>query len=387
MTIATAFPSLEVLAKKVEVEKIILTTVEREGQVPSILKFNFTHNQKIIFEPLYSKNKVFNLLNKIYDFIYFPKNIKRLVSGYKVDKVISRGAPAGALVYLALKNTGVPYFVESFEPHADYMLESGVWKRYDPRYYFQKKWEEAIKQFANGLMPVSKKFEFKLINDGIASSRIYTVPVPVDLIKFQHNLNARYELRFNLKFNSNDVVGIYVGKFGGLYYDEEAFLIFKKAFDYFKFSFKLIVLTPNPYEEVLEKFKSIGVFEKQIYIGKVPHNEVPKYLSASDFAFSFMRSTKNLAFASPTKNGEYWANGLPILISEGVGDDSDIIKNEGGGAIIDRSFLNIESAFDQIQIILNDENHKSKLRGMAERYRSIDYVVSAYNTLIFNQSS
>ena len=52
--------------------------------------------------------------------------------------MIAEGAPAGAMVYLLWQKTRLPFYVESFEPHADYMRESGVRRSWDPRYWFQR---------------------------------------------------------------------------------------------------------------------------------------------------------------------------------------------------------------------------------------------------------
>ena len=82
----------------------------------------------------------------------------------KIDFIIARGAAAGALAYKAFKKTKVPFYVESFEPHAAYMLESSVWSKNDPRYLFQKRWEGKQKKYATGLMPVSNNYKKQLGN-------------------------------------------------------------------------------------------------------------------------------------------------------------------------------------------------------------------------------
>ena len=40
---------------------------------------------------------------------------------------------------------------------------------------------------------------------------------------------------------------------------------------------------------------------------------------------------------SAIKIGEYWANGLPVLLTPSVGDDSAIIAAENGGTVFDLS--------------------------------------------------
>ncbi|WP_205499632.1 hypothetical protein [Rufibacter psychrotolerans] len=379
LTVATIFPHLEILASFHSINKIVFTTIEREGQIPNRPTFLFKGHDKIHFEPLISRRLNINILEKINDFIVFPNQIKRIINAFKVDSVISRGAPAGALAYLVWKVTKVPFFVESFEPHADYMLESGVWRRFDPRYIFQRAWEEKQKKYASGLMPVADNYKRKLIQEGIPEARIYTVPVAVHAESFQFDKVVREQSRKRLGFSSLHLVGVYVGKFGDIYYDEEAFQIFKTSFDYFGDSFRLIILSPNPKEKLLEKLIDADIDVNKVFITKSAHSDVPAFLSASDFAFSTIKPAASRIYCSPTKNGEYWASGLPILITNGVGDDSDIIEREGGGAVFDLSVKgSLANALLKMRELLKNPDYRSKVRELAIRHRNLSTTKKAY---------
>ncbi|MFC5269349.1 hypothetical protein [Adhaeribacter terreus] len=378
LTVATCFPNLKILNNFTAIEKIVFITIERnfESEVKFAPSFK---NEKIEFKPLHSSDLHYGVLNKINDFVSFPKELAKLVQHYKVDKIIARGAPAGALAYLVWKKLKTPFLVESFEPHADYMLESGVWKNYDPRYVFQKHWEEKQKTVAAGLMPVADNYKKKLLSEGVSEQKIRTVPVSVDTQHFSFNKPDRNEIRKKLNISSDGIVGIYVGKFGDIYYDQEAFDIFRKAFDFFGLSFRLILLTPNSIDEVKAKLLKIGIDPAKVFTAKVAHHEVPQYLSASDFAFSTIKPAACRKYCSPTKNGEYWANGLPIILTEGVGDDSDIIKNEGGGAVFNLEVPgSIESALHEIAEIISDPGCRDGILKLAENHRSLKKAESAY---------
>lgn len=70
-----------------------------------------------------------------------------------------------------------------------------------------------------------------------------------------------------------------------------------------------------------------------MFVTKPVHLEVLDYLSAADFTFATVKSAPCRLFCSAIKIGEYWASGLPILPTPGVGDDSAISEAEGGGAV------------------------------------------------------
>ena len=337
LTTSTVFPHLQLLQARPDVTAVRLVTIERGSDAQAALAFEpgFAAG-KISFEPLCSKLSGNVILNKIEDFTRFPKELTRQIAEFKPDFMIARGAPAGALAYLVWQKTKLPFYVESFEPHADYMRESGVWRAYDPRYLFQRRWEKRQKQLALGLMPVAENYRQQLISEGVPAGRIVTVPCSVNAQAFGFDVAAHDRVRRRLGFTAADaIVGIYVGKFGGIYYDEEAFVIFRAAADHFGPVFRLIILTPDPEAEVRRKLAAVGLSREQVFVTKVPHAEVPAYLSAADFAFATIKPAPCRLFCSAIKIGEYWANGLPVLLPPGVGDDSAIVRAEGGGAVFD----------------------------------------------------
>ncbi|WP_161890254.1 glycosyltransferase family protein [Pontibacter russatus] len=180
-------------------------------------------------------------------------------------------------------------------------------------------------------------------------------------------------------------VGIYVGKYGGLYYDQEAFYLYKRCLETIP-GFRLIILSPHPQEEILQHLGQSGIDKAKVYITSVPHAEVPVYLSAADFAFATYKPGPSKRFLSPIKTGEYWANGLPVLLTEGVGDDSDIIKCEGGGATFNlREEGSVERALEKIQQILKDPAHRQEIPRLAQKYRSPERIREAYE-YFFGQS-
>ncbi|SHL54259.1 glycosyltransferase [Hymenobacter psychrotolerans] len=381
LTISTVFPHLRILQQRSDVESILLVTIERNGGAPAFEPA--FEAGKVVYAPLVSEPGRNVLITKTDDFLRFPKQLVTLASEHKSDFIVARGAPAGALAYLVWKQNKLPFYVESFEPHADYMLESGVWKRFDPRYLFQRYWERKQKELARGLMPVAENYRQQLIEEGVPAANIVTVPCSVDLQSFGFDEQLRAQTRARLNIGAEAPVGIYVGKFGDIYYDAEAFDLFRAAANTFGPDFVLIVLTPNPVAEVQAKLAAVGFTEKQVFVTKAPHAEVPGYLSAADFAFATIKPAECRRFCSPIKVGEYWAAGLPILLTAGVGDDSDIIQKEGGGAIFDLTRPDtVPAALQRIAEVLQQPDYRASIRCLAERYRSVERAREAYAQLL-----
>lgn len=375
LTQSTILPHLQILSEFAFVENILFTTMERGEAAGS----QDTGISKVHHLPIPTGTGIWS---KFSDFTTLPRRLSRIAREEQVDRIICRGAPAGALGYLVFRKTGIPYYVESFEPHADYMLESGVWKSYSLRYRLQRYWEKKQKQTASGLLPVSFNYRQQLIDEGIAPEKIRVIPCCTPLGRFAFSETKRRETRRKIGATEDELVGIYVGKFGGIYYKEEAFGLFAEAFRHFG-RFRLVILTPDEQDSIRKALQERGVPLDRTFITRAPHAEVPAYLSAADFAFSTIKMAPVRRFCSPVKDGEYWASGLPILLPDGVGDDSDIIKTEGGGVVWDLS--DTKGSLEKMKQLVA-ANDREAVAGIARKHRSFSIAQEVYRDLFSEKS-
>ncbi len=73
----------------------------------------------------------------------------------------------------------------------------------------------------------------------------------------------------------------------------------------------------------------------------VDHKEVIDYLFMSDYGLLIREQSVTNKVASPVKFAEYLSCGLPVLISENLGDYTSFVKANGCGQVIvsDNSFV------------------------------------------------
>jgi glycosyltransferase involved in cell wall biosynthesis len=278
------------------------------------------------------------------------------------------------------RQSNTPFLVESFEPHADYMLESGVWKRFDLRFIFQKRWEQKQKKYALGLMPVAENYRRKLIEEGVPEEKIRTAPCSVSLTMFGFDWEKRQKMRASLTLAGDTTVGIYAGKFGGLYLEGEAFKLYKAAFRFFP-NFHLVILTPTELHEwVFQQIEESDLPRTKISVKSVNHDQVPDYLSMSDFAYGTYKPGSNTAYLSPVKIGEYWANGLPVVLTAGVGDESAIIEGKAGVlfSMNDIYMANMENIYKKLKNLLSKNNLRHEISALASVYRGEERTHDAY---------
>ena len=376
LTTATILPGMRLLLEEFGVRRVILGTVERGGGSGPIdlglpgaehLPWRARRGPKV--------------LSRTLDQFGHVRQLVRAVRRERVGLILARASTAGSFGYSASRLTGVPLVVESFEPHADYMADVGEWSRNGALYRLSRRMELRETAHAHRLITVAHSYREQLIAQGVEPSRILVAPCPVRLDVFASNAVRRERLRRELGLDEA-ITGIYLGKFGGLYHKEQAFATFARSHAILQGGFRLLVLTPDPADEVRAGLARAGFPLEHAHILRAPHEQVPDYLSAADLAFALYKRTPSCAFLSPVKIGEYWANGLPVLLTRGVADDSLIIEREGGGALFDPEGDDLPLALAQVRTMIADPGHRARIASLAARHRSIDPTRRAYAEML-----
>lgn len=300
---------------------------------------------------------------------------------FALDSIHCWGTPAGAIGLLLSVLTGKRLIVDSFEPHAEAMVENGTWRRSGLAFrllFFLEEWQARKAQVliaANSGMRQYAKEKY-----GVDIREMLVKPACVDLDQF-NPITAKDEgLALELSL-AGKVVAVYAGKLGGIYLDKEVFDFLKAAYDRWGDRFRALLLTGHSEKEIESFCTSAGLDRAIVVTRFVPHHEVPRYLTLADFALTPVKPVPTKRYCTPIKDGEYWAMGLPVVIPAGISDDSAIIQQEGIGAVLDS--LTAESyraALDTIESLLalpRDERLR-KIREVAFRYRNFNIAEAVY---------
>lgn len=236
---------------------------------------------------------------------------------------------------------------------------------------------------ARYIMPVSQQYFDHLHSDEHLNAKLLLMPCAVDLEKFAFNAGIRQDLRNELAIKIDATVGIYVGKFGGMYYDEEAFHIFALAKKFLN-NFSLIILSPDNPEMIRTKLSNVGYVSGEYHIKHVDHSQVSSFLSASDIAFATYKPGYFKRYLSPVKIGEYWAAGLPVMLTRGIGDDYLIIQDLKIGAVFSYHEAELEKSFKILQGILASGRTQvnRRIQSVASTNRNLEHNRSVYDTII-----
>lgn len=313
------------------------------------------------------------------------RNLRAMVKEKNIATIHTWCTPAGGIGERLSRQTGVPLVIDSFEPHAEPMVETGTWQKggiaFRSLFRMERKQVHRAKWII-GVVAAMKNYAQKKY--GYSGNNFLVKPACIDFEKFNLLKRKSPALKEKLQL-ANETVCVYAGKFGGLYMTDEAFRFFRTAHEVFGKAFKVLLLTPTPREEIDRYCSRSGLDPSMVISAFVPHEEVAGYMGLGDFAFSAFKPVESRKYCTPIKNGEYWAMGLPVVIGEGISEDSDIIRANNAGYVLqslgDGQF---RKAAEHIKHLLQTEDRSklaNRIHQLAQKHRNFAIAEKVYRTI------
>lgn len=309
----------------------------------------------------------------------------RTIRRERIDTIHAWCTPAGMIGYLLSMMTGRPLVIDSFEPHAEAMVENGTWCRSGPAFKVLFLFERLQTARAKELIAAASGMkEYALHAYGIAIKRYHVKPACVDLEKFSLRNVKRKELLELLGLHGK-LVAVYAGKFGGIYLDQEVFDLLRVARDFWGQRFHVLLLTGHTLNSLLPFMERSGLDTSMFTVLSVAHKDVPDYIGLADFALTPVRPVPTKRYCTPIKDGEYWALGLPVIITADISDDSEIIRTNDIGCVLERldqpSYQRAIRKMDGILSTHTREELFVRIRAVAEKYRNFRIAEKVYKDI------
>tara|TARA_B100000965_G_scaffold386741_1_gene389304 strand:+ start:19251 stop:20477 length:1227 start_codon:yes stop_codon:yes gene_type:complete len=240
--------------------------------------------------------------------------------------------------------------------------------------------QDGIFTISSKIFCVSKKLEEYLnkISNNKFKKKLNVIPGGADSNHFFYDLKIRDVNRKKLNLSKDDIVFVYSGRLDSFYVNNSfLFELIKNILEKIPNSI-FLCLTPN-----LDLFNKI-ISDYKIPINKViakhvHYNKINDFLNASDIGLMIRQKIMTNHVASPTKIPEYLMSGLPIIISEDIGDYSDFVLKNNLGLVIDNDISKIIDRIDTINKLKSKEDISKIVKQNYSKQSYLDKLISIYN--------
>lgn len=287
----------------------------------------------------------------------------------------------GGLIGLALApllRAKLIYHNEGFYP--DEQVDAGVWKAGSAPHRIARSLEQLLYAQADGIIALSHRAKDILMGLPAVqrwNTPVIVVPSCVELDRFCWNPSQLSTPRDVLRL-------VYLGSVGGRY-KLDAIGRFVAVACRELGQVHLRVLTRAEPHLVDSIFSSAGLPGDVWSLDGVPHAAIPAELSHQHAGLHFLPRGLSEHGGSPTKIGEYWAAGLPVVVTANVSDTEEIIRRERVGIVVnEHSETEYRRAARELQLLLGDHELHKRCRHAAETYYALGPACERQFTLYRN---
>jgi glycosyltransferase involved in cell wall biosynthesis len=301
---------------------------------------------------------------------------KQLHTRYRFQIVHCRGYIPAMLGRRLQKNLGLRFIFDMRGWWPDEKLESGYWdkKIYRPVYRYFKNREKEFFSHCDFAVSLTYKGKAEIERQQLAEKgKTGVIPTCVDFEIFKsRDENTSRDLRKRLGIRDHEKVFVYSGSLGGNYDPAILIAVFRAFQQRYPQSYLLILSKDRVGAELQHQFQQAGIERMAIY--NAPFVDVTNYLRAADVGFIYYKMSFSTIGRSPTKMGEYWASGIPIISFKGIGDlDYILEKYPGGGVLLSGDEKKWQEEMSGLSVI-----DAETLRGYALNYFHVEKGVKFY---------
>ncbi len=237
---------------------------------------------------------------------------------------------------------------------ADEYVDSGNWRAGGLLFSITKVAERWLYRASDGFVVLTESAKETLFPGGTGAKPLEVIPCCVGEERFANALlTDRETTRAELGLAGRTVF-VYIGALGGYYLTREIADLLAVARRRDPSTYAL-VLTATASNAMAEELELRGLTKDDFRVTRIDPGDIPRHLRAADVALAIMLPSFARRSTSPTKLAEYFAAGLPVIVTAGIGDvDAHVAESRGG--VLLRSFdeAAYNEALDAIEELRRD---------------------------------
>lgn len=312
----------------------------------------------------------------IYDVLAGIRKASSLIQRNRVEMIHARGHIPATIALALKKRFPIKMIFDVRGLMAEEYVDAEHWRKDSLPYRITKATERSVFAETDAVVTLTEKI-WPIIREweGLRGRTPHheVIPCCVDLDRFRFSEEERARRRQELGLTDQFTI-VYSGSLDGWYLTE-------KMADFFASVVRrnprahMVWLTNGSHERVRELMQSRDIKTENYSVLSVAAGEVPSYLAAADAGLAFIKRCVSKLASSPTKNGEYLACGLPLILNAGIGDSDALIDQWQAGVLI-RDFTDEEfaAAARDIEAMVAAPDSRGSARRVAEQVFHLENV-------------
>ena len=229
------------------------------------------------------------------------------------------------------KRLGIPVVYEIRAFWEDAAVDHGTTREGSLRYRLTRGLETSVLRQVDHAFTICEGLRRDIVARGIPASKVTVIPNAVDVEGFQLSGEPDAVLKSQLSLDGTTVIG-----FVGSFYAYEGLDLLLDAFPAMlakRPDLRVLLVGGGPQEANLKtQAQRLGIADKVIFTGRVPHSEVSRYYDLIDLLAYPRHSMRLTELVTPLKPLEAMAQGR-VFVASDVGGHKELIRDGETGRL------------------------------------------------------
>jgi PEP-CTERM/exosortase A-associated glycosyltransferase len=297
------------------------------------------------------------------------KRLGDIIPQVKPDVLHAHSPSLNAIAALrAGKKFGIPVVYEVRAFWEDAAVDHGTSTENGLRYRLTRALETYALKRADAVTTICEGLRKDIVARGIPAEKVTVIPNAVDIDKFSVGGNADQQLKDKLGLAGSHLIG-----FIGSFYAYEGLDVLLRAVPLMSAripDLRVLLVGGGPQDAQLRQLaKDLGIEDKVVFTGRVPHDQVQKYYDLLDVLVYPRLSMRLTDLVTPLKPLEAMAQGR-ILAASDVGGHLELIADGKTGVLFRAD--DPASLADKVGTLLESQQKWPALRQAGREYVELE---------------
>lgn len=272
------------------------------------------------------------ILNQIDVIRGLERRLMEIVPRIKPDILHAHSPALNAIAALKIgKRLSIPVVYEVRAFWEDAAVDHGTSKEGGVRYRLTRAIETYALKHAHAVTTICEGLRGDIVARGVAAGKVTVIPNAVDIEKFTVDNPPDAQLKATLGLTQARVLG-----FLGSFYAYEGLDLLIQALPRMLArapDVRVLLVGGGPQEETLkQQAQQLGIADKVVFSGRVPHSEVNRYYDLVDVLVYPRHSMRLTELVTPLKPLEAMAQGR-LFVASDVGGHKELIRDGETGVL------------------------------------------------------